>query len=279
MQETDYYKTFFTRNEGYISDELQQKIRRTTLLIAGCGMGSTIAEAAVRMGVEKIVLADLDIVSIHNLNRQMYVHADIGTKKTESLKHRLLAINPNLIIHTYDEGITPENVSTIVGQSDFIFDTIDFLSLTSIVSLHDEAHKQQKPIISAVSAGFGACAIYFPANNGKKYAEFRELFSLSSSGSVADESYVTHFTHFIQKIHDELDPVVANVMAKALTIMEDGKPCPASQVSAGSFGVASLGVTMFARILNNEIVTTAPQLLVANMSEISASKGIQLTKD
>jgi len=44
------YQEFTKRNEGYINIELQQKIKGTRLLIAGCGIGSTIAEEAIRIG-------------------------------------------------------------------------------------------------------------------------------------------------------------------------------------------------------------------------------------
>jgi molybdopterin/thiamine biosynthesis adenylyltransferase len=278
METTDYYNAFFTRNSGYISPELQERIRKTKVLIAGCGMGSTIAESLVRIGVETIILADVDTVAEHNLNRQSYIYADIGTKKTEALKRHLIDINPHLLIKTYDDGITEDNVADILNQTDFIFDTIDFLSMTSIVALHDSAHLQKKPIISAVNTGFGAATLYFPKDNDNEYSGFRKLFGLPMTGSVEKESYVTHFKSFIQKIHDEIDPLVAEVMAQAFTVMEDGKPCPASQVSAGSFANASLSTTLFCRILNGDPVSVSPHLLTVNMSLISTSEGVDLSK-
>lgn len=276
MQNDTYYEKLFTRNQGYISDELQHKIRSTRLLIAGCGMGSTVAEASVRMGVETIILADMDTVSVHNLNRQLYTQEDTGKLKTEALEKRLKAINPELTVLRYDDGVSKDNVAEIISHSDFIFDTIDFLDTVSIATLHDEAHKQKKPLVSAVNAGFGAAAIYFPGDTPNDYSDFRKLFGLPLYGDLSSESYVTHYKGFIQKIHDELDPKVAEVMMKSLTVMEDGKPCPASQISAGSFAVASLAVTLLSRVLDGQSVTVSPRLLVVNMPTISMSEGINL---
>ena len=65
------YQDLTLRNQGYIPPELQEKIRATRLLVAGCGLGSSIAEAAARVGFERLTLADGDSISAHNLNRQL----------------------------------------------------------------------------------------------------------------------------------------------------------------------------------------------------------------
>jgi molybdopterin-synthase adenylyltransferase len=54
------YEELVLRNQGYIGAELQARIRKTRLLIAGCGVGSTVAETAIRTGFETITLADAD---------------------------------------------------------------------------------------------------------------------------------------------------------------------------------------------------------------------------
>lgn len=66
------YEELTLRNAGYVPPELQEKIRATRLLVAGCGLGSTIAEAAARVGFERFTLADGDSIAPHNLNRQAF---------------------------------------------------------------------------------------------------------------------------------------------------------------------------------------------------------------
>ena len=92
------YKDFTKRNEGYIPPSVQNKIENTRLLIAGCGIGSTIAEAAIRLGFQKITLVDGDIIELHNLNRQDYSYSDVNKPKVIALQNRLLAINPEATI-------------------------------------------------------------------------------------------------------------------------------------------------------------------------------------
>lgn len=256
-----FYETFTARNDGYISAELQEKIRATKVLIAGCGIGSTVAEALVRMGVTTIGLADLDHVEPHNLNRQIYIQEDVGQPKVEALAKRLRAINPHLSLTLFPDGILTANAEDIVSRYDFIFDTIDFLQLSSIVALHDAAHVLGKHLVSALSAGWGSMLIYFPPRPDALSSDFRTYFGLPRTGPVEDGTYTEHFKVLIEHIRTHLDPEIARVMAKALTIMEDGKPCPASQISAGSFSVASLATTVFARVLGGKSVAASPELI------------------
>ena len=99
----------YSRNRIYISEKEQQQIKNFEILIGGCGIGSVIAECALRMGIEKISLVDGDKVEQSNLNRQSYTDEDIGSYKTESLKRRLLSINPQATIKTFSVFLTKEN--------------------------------------------------------------------------------------------------------------------------------------------------------------------------
>ena len=50
----DHYEALTCRNWGYIGPEEQALIRRSRLLIAGCVLGSVVAEVAVRIGFERL---------------------------------------------------------------------------------------------------------------------------------------------------------------------------------------------------------------------------------
>ena len=88
------YDQFVLRNAGYIQPATQEKIRNTRLLIAGCGMGSSPAMCAARLGFEKFILVDGDTVDAHNLNRQFYEFADVGKPKVEALKGHRQTLEP-----------------------------------------------------------------------------------------------------------------------------------------------------------------------------------------
>lgn len=273
---SDNYAKLTLRNRGYIDVSLQKSISECTVLIAGCGVGSTIAELASRMGYQRFILIDGDIVEAHNLNRQAFAFADVGTLKVDALEKRILSINPEASVKKLNEWVTSENAKNLVSESDLIFDTIDFLDLTAITSLHDESRNQRKPILSAVSAGWGAAMMYFPNNDPSSPHNFRSLFGLPAFGSVANLSYIKHFAGFFQTIAGQFDPQVVQAMSAALTVMQDGTPCPAPHVAPGSYSVATLALTAATRVLNGEHVAAAPELILVDLSKASRNAVVQL---
>jgi hypothetical protein len=255
------YDTFVTRNSGYVSTATQASIRRKTLLIAGCGIGSSVAVCAARMGFEKFVLVDGDVVDAHNLNRQFYDFADIGKPKVAGLKDKILRINPEASVEAIEAYLTPANTDAIVAKADIVFDTVDFLDLEAILSLHTSARNRNVELFTALSIGFGAGVLYFPAGSGASLADLvaADMASVSATGEA---HYTNVFASVIQRIGEHLDAQVVEQIGKALTIMEDGKPCPASQVAVGSFTIAALAVSMIHDVLDGRAVPTAPHMVV-----------------
>jgi len=256
------YSTHTLRNIDYVGLELQEEIRNTTVLVAGCGIGSSFAEAAVRLGFTKFIIVDGDIVSAHNLNRQCYDFADIGSNKAQALKSRLLRINPTAQVEAIDQHLVAANVEEIVSRVDVVFDTIDFLDLVAITALHDEAKRQGKLCITALAIGWGAGCVVFPQ---KGEPDFRKWFGLPPSGPLRNESYVEHFSRLIDPLVGKLDEKVIAAVRNALRIMADGTPCPASQVAAGASSVAALSTTLLVKILAKEDVPVSPNLICVDL--------------
>ncbi len=269
------YHELTRRNAGYIVDEVQETIRATRLLIAGCGIGSSFAEAALRLGFEHFILADGDTVSAHNLNRQNFTAEDIGQPKVQALARRLRAVNPAADVRAFDAYLNPTNLAQMVAEADLIFDTIDFLDLVAIVGLHDECRRQKKPAITALAVGWGAGCVYFPVAGA---CSFRRLFGLREDGPVENDSYVAAFAPLVKRVEGRLDPDVIKVVKQALTVMQDGTPCPASQVSPGAYAVGALGGTLAVRIVAGLPVLPAPHLLLADMLAALTAAGIDLSE-
>jgi len=261
MTTTFNYENFTKRNDGYIQPETQAKIRATRLLIAGAGLGSALPICATRMGFCHFVLIDGDTVDEHNLNRQFFDHEDIGLPKVEALKKHILRINPTATVETIHANLTKDNAAELVAKVDVIFDTIDFLDLEAILHLHSAANALGKAVFTALSIGFGAGVLYFPAGTPDSLADIigRDVAQASGEG---DASYANVFGKIMGRIGAHLDRQVVEQVAKALTIMEDGRPCPASQLSVGSFSVAAMAVTMMHDMLAGLPVTAAPYIVV-----------------
>jgi molybdopterin/thiamine biosynthesis adenylyltransferase len=261
MSKTFNYDTFVTRNNGYVEETTQKKIQNSTLLIAGCGIGSSVAICAARMGFCHFVLVDGDVVDAHNLNRQFYDFEDIGKSKVEGLKTKILRINPEAKIEAIHAYLTKENTNDIVKKADIVFDTIDFLDLEAILSLHTAAKEHGVELFTALSIGYGAGVLYFPANSGMSLADLI-AHDVQNAQSEGEASYANVFSKIMGRIGAHLDAQVVEQVAKALTIMEDGRPCPASQVAVGSFTIAAMAVAMMHDALAGMKVPSAPTMVV-----------------
>lgn len=118
----------YNRNRIYIKPDEQEKIKHFRVLLGGAGIGSIIAECALRMGFETITIIDGDKVEESNLNRQNYRLEDIGNYKAESLAKRLLSINPRANIRVINEFVTHDNVEKLIERHDIAINALDFKS-------------------------------------------------------------------------------------------------------------------------------------------------------
>ena len=272
MAYTDPYEILVVRNKDYIAQNIQDKIRNTRLLIAGCGMGSMFAEGALRLGCQHMILADGDIVSSHNLNRQNFTNDDVGHSKVKALQARLLSISPQADIQILDAFVTSDILEDLVGRVDVVFDTIDFLDLETIIQLHEECHRQGKPVISALNIGWGGGCLYFPPDTQYPMRRLLEL----PPGSLKGRSYIESYKPLIARLEGHLRPDVMYAVKKTMDLMADGTPCPASQLVAGTHGVSSLAVTLLYRLLAGLPITPSPELLVVDMHTVLTGSGISL---
>ncbi len=257
------YDTFVTRNNGYISPETQDAIANTTLLIAGCGMGSAPAICATRTGFRKFLLVDGDVVDAHNLNRQFYTHADIGLPKVECLKRHILAINPDADVEAIHENLDADNIPSILSLSDIVFDTVDFVDLPAVLGLHGEAARQNRPLFTAINVGFGALVWYIPPGATVTWPSLlaEDMEKVKAAGGNPD-SYAEVYISFIGRLRDHLDQEVNDVVDTTLAGMKESKACPAPQIAVGSFSVSALAMTMIHDLLAGREVISSPSLVI-----------------
>lgn len=156
-------KEQFSRNLGIMSEDEVQLLQKSTIAIAGCGcIGGFSAELLVRMGIGKVKLADPDVFDISNINRQCAAtYNTVGQFKVHALRDHLLAINPELIVEEYTDGITEDNVQAFVDGSDYLIDAIDYFEFPTSLLLHQTARKENLHTITAVALGFGTSVLTF----------------------------------------------------------------------------------------------------------------------
>jgi molybdopterin/thiamine biosynthesis adenylyltransferase len=105
----------------------QKKLFDGRVLIIGAGgLGSPIALYLAAAGVGTIGIADADTVDLSNLQRQIAHHTkDIGVPKVLSAKEKMVAMNPDVNVNTYQTWISAGNIADIIREYDFIIDGTD----------------------------------------------------------------------------------------------------------------------------------------------------------
>lgn len=107
--------------------EGQEKLLKAKVLIVGAGgLGCPVSLYLAAAGVGTIGIVDCDTVDTSNLQRQIaHFTKDIGTPKVESAREKMLAINPDLDIRTYQTALMADNIRTLIREYDFVVDGTD----------------------------------------------------------------------------------------------------------------------------------------------------------
>lgn len=237
------YEELVTRNIGILTRKAQSKIRATKALIAGCGVGSVIAELAARTGFGSLLLVDGDCVEPSNLNRQIYSAENIGQNKAFVTAEKVKKINPVISAKAYPKFLTPETVSGFVSKADIVIDTIDISALPVILSLHKAARIQGKNVLFPLNLGWGSGLFVF----NEKSKTFEEMLGINSISSdklkgVSLEAYILpkwteSLSHYLPQ--DYLRPLFKSFLKE----VKSRGWCPVPQLGIAAFLTASLTVT------------------------------------
>lgn len=147
-------ENWLNRTEYLIGENNVNKLAHAHVAVFGCGgVGSYVIEALARSGVGSLTLIDKDVVDITNINRQLIADTTtIGKPKVEVEKERLLKINPNLKITTYQMFYDASHADEILSiPFDYVVDAID--CVTSKINLVEECSKRNIPIICSMGTG------------------------------------------------------------------------------------------------------------------------------
>ena len=114
----------------------------------GCGgLGSWMAEFAVRAGAAQVSVCDPGTVTGGLLVRQNYLETDVGTPKAQALARRLHAISDTVVVHAHD-GTLPE-VTAIAG-ADVIIDATVTIAMNHILDQF-AAIEGPRPVLAQIA--------------------------------------------------------------------------------------------------------------------------------
>ncbi len=140
----------------------QQKLIAAKVLVAGAGgLGNPILAYLAAAGVGTIAIADDDVVSLSNLQRQtLFRTEDVGRAKTHSAQEAIARLNPHINTNTHPR-ITGENAREIIRQYDLVVEGVDSFDARFI--LNHACIAEKKTLISAAVGRFdGQLATFKP---------------------------------------------------------------------------------------------------------------------
>ncbi len=147
----------------------QQLLRDARVLIVGVGgLGSPAASYLAAAGVGTISLVDTDVVDLTNLHRQLlYTTPDVGRRKLEVARERLLATNPHVVVHTHDTRLNADNALTLVAEHDVVIDATD--NFPTRYAINDACVRLGIPFVYGSVARFDGQVSVFAAPDGPCY--------------------------------------------------------------------------------------------------------------
>ncbi len=142
----------FSRMEMLLGDAGADKLGRARIAVFGLGgAGSFAAEALARCGVASLTLVDNGIVSVTDINRQLYaLRSTVGKSNVQIAKMRIRDIDEGILVHTYETFYNNETAGMFdLKNYDYIIDAMN--TVESKLLLIENAKISKTPIISCMS--------------------------------------------------------------------------------------------------------------------------------
>jgi len=149
--------------------EGQRRLKAASVLAIGTGgLGAPLGMYLAAAGVGRLGLVDFDVVDASNLQRQI-VHGtkDVGRRKVDSARERLVDINPLIEIETHDTRLTSDNALALFKNYDIIVDGTDNFPTRYLVN--DACVLTGKPNVYGSIFRFEGQASVFWAERGACY--------------------------------------------------------------------------------------------------------------
>jgi len=169
-----YRRQMILKNFG---PHAQKKLKEAKVLVVGAGgLGCPVLLYLTAAGVGKLGIVDDDVVSLHNLHRQvLYRMADIGQPKSIRAEMALKALNPDIHFQVYNTRLTNQNALEMIEEYDLVVDGTD--NFPSRYLINDACVLLGKPMVyGAVSHYEGQLAVFNYPYGKKKRVNYRDLF-------------------------------------------------------------------------------------------------------
>lgn len=249
-------ETRYKRNRIYLTNEEQEIIKDYPIILGGCGIGSVIAECALRLGFENITIIDGDQVERSNLNRQNYIENDISKHKTEALSIRLKSINKRAKITVHNCFLTSKNVEDIVKGHKIAVNALDFSS--EIPLLFDKiCQKNSIPVLHPYNLGWGGLVTVITPHS-------LPLNTIERPNEIFNEVNMVEYASSYLKFWGNPQKWIDDIIEK---YQKEKEVLPPPQLSIGSWMVAAMCTNLLFNIATNKKIKKFPEFYLASIMQ------------
>jgi len=120
----------FARTRRLLGTTGMERLAQAHVTVCGLGaVGSFAVEALARMGVGHLRLIDCDVVSVSNINRQLYaLGSTVGQRKCDLAAARVRDINPACVVEAWELFVGEATMAQVLTpRPDVLIDAIDAL--------------------------------------------------------------------------------------------------------------------------------------------------------
>jgi len=254
----DLYKSIFSRNIGFVTESEQEKLRRSTIAIAGMGgVGGLLVERLTRLGVGQLKILDPETFEQSNLNRQFGSSMlNLGQNRAEAVFKQTKDINPQARIQYSKTSIkTEDDAGLFVSGCDLVVDEMDFGLFKESIFLQRAARRRGIYYMFALDIGFGALVVIFDPN-GLTLEEYDKLppdVNLEDAQElrVPLERICPVIPSYSAPASDEADMIMREVLA-------GDRPAPTNSIGVGLASIlAAIEATNI--LLRKRDIPSAPQ--------------------
>ncbi len=243
----------YGRNRIYVSREDQERIKGVKVLMVGAGIGGVIAECALRFGFERMTIVDGGVVGQDSLGAQGFAMDDIGKPKADSVRDRLLSVNPDARIISSCVSVNEGNAERIVRGHDIVVDTVSHRDSPPFI-LECVCSRMSIPVFLPCNLGWGGFLTILKAGDD-------QLMKVShGSGDIELQAaeYVLQYRSFWNMSVDGLEGLVG--------VHRRGWPrTPKPQLSVGSWIAAGHCVNAMFNVVTGRKVKYFPKFYFSSL--------------
>lgn len=152
VSEDDLYQLRTNRNKKIITEDEQEKLRKTTIGLLGMSVGSNVGLNLIYAGTGSTYkLADFDTLDTTNLNRVRARLDQVGKNKLDIVAAQMYETNPYLTIEEYTKGVHEENLRSFIEGCTVVFEIIDDFKMK--IRVRQIAKEVNVPVVMLTNLG------------------------------------------------------------------------------------------------------------------------------